>query len=59
MGLRANFEGECTSWNVPSNVQSYADRISEIAEAYKRIALKKWRAAKFAELGMQTSSENN
>ena len=53
MGLRANFEGECTEVGMYLAMSRAADRegYPEIAEAYKRIAFEEAEhAAKFAEL---------
>ncbi len=52
-GLRANFMGECTEVGMYLAMSRQADRegYSEVAEAYKRIALEEAEhAAKFAEL---------
>ena len=53
MGLRANFEGECTEVGMYLAMSRVADRegYPEVAEAYKRIAFEEAEhAAKFAEL---------
>ncbi|WP_294661907.1 ferritin family protein [uncultured Fusobacterium sp.] len=65
MGLRANFEGECTEVGMYLAMSRAADRegYPEIAEAYKRIAFEEAEhAAKFAELlgeCVSASSEEN
>ncbi|MGL5123773.1 MAG: ferritin family protein [Fusobacteriaceae bacterium] len=65
MGLRANFEGECTEVGMYLAMSRVADRegYAEIAEAYKRIAFEEAEhAAKFAELlgeCVSDSSEKN
>ncbi len=65
MGLRANFQGECTEVGMYLAMSRVADRegYPEIAEAYKRIAFEEAEhAAKFAELlgeCVSDSSEKN